>query len=131
MTPQQRERITQLRGYGKSYAMIAAVLGISENTVKTFCRRNNLGARSVLEQTNDACGNCGAPLMHTPGAKKRRFCSDRCRMAWWQTHPEAVNRKAVYQFRCEYCNAVFQSYGNANRKYCSPACAGAARRTLR
>jgi len=39
----QKEQITQMRSEGFSYAKIAAALGISENTVKSFCRRNNLG----------------------------------------------------------------------------------------
>ena len=133
MTNPQKERIAHLRGRGESYSKIAAALRLSENTVKSFCRRNKLGADIAAGHTADTknnglCGSCGGPLIHTPGAKKRRFCSDGCRMAWWNTHPEAVNRKAVYRFVCPACGTDFESYGNARRKYCSRACFGAARR---
>lgn len=131
MTGLQKQRIEYLRGKGESYSAIAADLGISTNTVKSYCRRNNLGAGYAAEsltQTDDACENCGKPLEHTPGAKKKRFCSDNCRLEWWKSHPEAVTRKAVYTFVCPTCGAEFEAYGNAHRKYCSRACFGAARR---
>ena len=130
MTTAQKERIEYLRSKGNSYAAIAADLGMSENTVKSYCRRSNIGIGEKAEQaaTMDACANCGRPLEHTPGAKRKRFCSDKCRMMWWKAHPEAVNRKAVYCFACPACGAEFESYGNAHRKYCSRACFGAARR---
>lgn len=127
MTYQQKEKIKQMRGEGFSYSKIAATLGISENTVKSYCRRNNLGGAGmgIANQADDAfCRQCGVPLNHTPGAKKKRFCSDKCRMAWWNAHPEAVNRKAIYLFTCDHCGTAFESYGNKNRKYCSRACYG-------
>ena len=129
MRPAQKQQVERLRGQGESYAAIAAALGISENTVKSHCRRNNLGVRRITAKAEDTCGNCGKPLEHTSGAKKKRFCSDKCRMAWWNAHPDAVNRKAVYHFRCAVCDRPFESYGNDHRKYCSRACFGAARRT--
>ena len=39
MTDAQKENIRYLRGEGLGYRAIAARLGISENTVKCFCRR--------------------------------------------------------------------------------------------
>ncbi len=48
--------------------------------------------------------------------------SDKCRTVWWNSHPEAVNRKAVYSFTCAHCGKPFTAYGNAGRKYCSHAC---------
>jgi len=132
MTSTQKQRIKYLRGKGESYAAIAGALGISENTVKSYCRRNSLGEDYIKEQTiaktDNACAKCGKQLTHTPGAKKKRFCSDKCRMAWWANHPEAVNRKAVYRFTCLVCGTEYESYGNAYRKYCSRACYGLSRR---
>ena len=130
MTTAQKERIEYLRSKGNSYAAIAADLGMSENTVKSYCRRNNIGIAIKQEQHSPtaACANCGCPLAHTPGSKRKRFCSDKCRMAWWKAHPEAVDRKAVYRFLCPTCAELFEAYGNANRKYCSRACFGVARK---
>ena len=132
MTTAQRQRIDFLRRKGESYAAIAEELGISENTVKSYCHRNNIGIVIKQEQAAaiNTCANCGCPLQHTPGSKHKRFCSDGCRMAWWKAHPEAVNRKAVYRFVCPTCGTEFAAYGNAKRKHCSRACFGAARKSL-
>ena len=130
MTTAQKLRIEFLRCKGASYSAIAEDLGISENTVKSYCRRNHIGAAVKQEQpvAVNTCANCGCPLRHTPGAKRKRFCSDKCRMVWWKAHPEAVDRKAVYSFACPTCGTEFEAYGNANRKYCSRACFGTARK---
>ena len=132
MTTAQKQRIEFLRGKGESYAAIADNLGISENTVKSHCRRYNIGVAIQQEQSvaTNNCANCGCSLRYTPGAKQKRFCSDNCRMAWWNAHPEAVNRKAVYSFICPTCRESFETYGNANRKYCSRACFGVARKAF-
>jgi len=124
MTAPQKERIKQMRGKGESYASIAAALNISENTVKSYCRRNNLGAEYIAEQAmiDDNCDNCGKPLEHKQSSKKKRFCSDSCRLAWWNSHPESMNQRAVYSFVCSHCGAAFTAYGNKGRKYCSHAC---------
>jgi len=125
MTGLQKQRIEYLRGKGESYAVIAAELGISTNTVKSYCRRNNLGVGYIAElptETEEACENCGKPLQHTPGSKHKRFCSDKCRLLWWKTHPESMNQKAVYNFTCANCDIVFSAYGNKTRKYCSHDC---------
>lgn len=130
MTTAQKQRIEFLRGQGENYAAIAGDLGISENTVKSYCRRNNVGIAIKQEHPTptEVCANCGCPLRHTPGAKHKRFCSDGCRMAWWKAHPKAVDRKAVYHFVCPTCGGSFEAYGNAKRKYCSRACFGVAKR---
>lgn len=126
MTMKQKQQITAMRRSGVSYGKIAADIGISEGTVKSFCRRNNLSA--VPEPNDGVCPHCGVPLVHIAKAKKKRFCSDQCRLAWWNAHPEAVNRKAIYKFTCGKCGATFESYGDKNRKYCSRACYGLSRR---
>ena len=130
MNTAQKQRIEILRGKGESYAAIAEELGISENTVKSYCRRNNIGIVIKQEQAAaiNTCANCGCPLTRMPGAKHKKFCSNGCRMAWWKAHPEAVDRKAVYRFVCPTCGELFEAYGNANRKYCSRACFGMARK---
>lgn len=128
MTIKQKQQITAMRRSGVSYVKIATDLSISVGTVKSFCRRNNLGA--VSEPAGGVCAHCGVPLVHTAKAKKKRFCSNQCRLAWWNTHPGAVNRKAFYQFTCGICGAAFESYGDKNRKYCSRICYGLSRRTV-
>ena len=125
MTHAQKERIASMRADGESYANIAAALGLSENTVKSYGRRNKLGDAAVQRDgfgdTKPACANCGRPMV-VSGQKTKRFCSEGCRMAWWRAHPERMNRKSMRRFTCSFCGVAFDSYGNGHRKYCSHAC---------
>ena len=127
MTRLQKSEIVRLRRCGVGYTKIAEALGVSENTVKSHCRRNNLGRDFSKKIVSDCCQQCGKPLGKSR-QKSRRFCSDSCRMTWWKAHPESLNRKAVYHFTCAHCGKPFDSYGNVNRRYCSRICFGAARR---
>ncbi|WP_322200375.1 RNA polymerase subunit sigma-70 [Acutalibacter intestini] len=121
MVTAKAKDILRYREQGLGYKRIAALTGYSINTVKSVCRRNPDGAERF-------CPQCGAMLTHTPHHREKKFCSDKCRMAWWNSHPEAVNRKAVYHFTCAQCGQPFDSYGNDHRKYCSRACYAEARR---
>jgi endogenous inhibitor of DNA gyrase (YacG/DUF329 family) len=120
MTQLQKERIVLLRNKGIGYGSIATELNLSLNTVKSYCRRNNLNAE--VNSLSDVCTNCSSPITHTAKAKKKRFCSDKCRVAWWNSHPAAVKQKAVYNFVCPCCNTAFSAYGNSKRKFCSHKC---------
>jgi endogenous inhibitor of DNA gyrase (YacG/DUF329 family) len=127
MTELQKQRITELRGEGKSYAGIADALGISVNTVQSYCRRNNLTGKlseTSLKTTSASsfCKHCGKELSQKPGVKARKFCSDECCAAWWTAHPDSLTRKALYTFTCPACGTAFTAYGNSRRKYCSHAC---------
>ena len=67
------------------------------------------------------CLQCGKPVVQQSGHKKK-FCSFRCRMDYWNSHPEQVYRRAYYALVCKYCGRPFQSYGNAHRKFCCRSC---------
>lgn len=120
MTNDQKNQILMLKQSGLGYVKIARRMNISENTVKTFLRRTP--KTDAIEEKMPYCQNCGKPVFQDPHRKQKRFCSDKCRMAWWNQHQEKVNRKANYEFTCSYCGKAFTAYGNANRKYCSHEC---------
>lgn len=127
MTDQQKDKITVLRSQGVGYATIAKAVGLQKSTVVAYCRKTGLTGtkaadNSRIEVDADFCPQCGALLTQTPGRKRIKFCSDKCRIIWWNSHPEKVNRKAVYGFTCANCGKPFTAYGNAGRKYCSHAC---------
>lgn len=120
-----KERIMHLRSAGESYARIAEMLDISINSVKSFCRRKCL--RSVpteldVQKEITCCKQCGETLIHTPGKKRKRFCSDRCRMAWWKDNRGKAKQTAWHETICGFCNKSFHCYGNSHRKYCSHTC---------
>lgn len=71
MTKQEKQDVLTMREAGYSYAKIAISLNISENTVKSFCRRKRLDTLGVMG--GDMCRQCGKPLIHTKGAKKKSF----------------------------------------------------------
>ena len=127
MTNEQRLKITDMRHQGCGYTAIATAVGLTKDSVKAFCRSHGLAGVKAepptpIENTTDVCLNCGAPLTHIPGAKRKKFCGPSCRQAWWNTHPDRVMRKALYQFTCPACGKPFTAYGNDHRKYCSRSC---------
>ena len=111
---EQRQIIRDLRSRGQTYLQIADNLGLSMNTVKSFCRRYDISKK--------LCKNCGKPLVSTAKAKPKTFCSDRCRGVWWKNNRNQMHQKAIYQFTCINCHRSFDSYGNRKRKFCSRSC---------
>jgi len=98
MTEKQKESIRYMRSQDFSCRHIADSLGLSYNTVKSFCYREHLtrdtrGGENDSEQ--DGCKNCGAPLNHRPGAKRKTFCSDRCRYTWWNRRRKYTRQKYI------------------------------------
>lgn len=131
MTKEQKLQIAKLRAEGYGYIRIAQALGVSENTVKSFCRRNNLTNKAKVDiakmQVRVAngvyyCKCCGVSVEQNPGRKEKKFCSDKCRMEWWNNNLDMVKRKALYEFTCPHCKKQFMVYGNSRRKYCCHEC---------
>lgn len=68
MTGEQKQQIIVLRRDGAGYGRIAARLQISINTVKSFCRRHGLVAKSA----DSVCEQCGKPIEQNPGLSRIR-----------------------------------------------------------
>lgn len=88
--------------------------------------RENKSKSDVPPRNKDAkvgyCQCCGIEVIQNPKRKQKKFCSDKCRNMWWNSHLELVDKKAIYEFKCKYCGEAFKVYGNENRKYCSREC---------
>lgn len=129
MTDAQKEMILDMRQAGHGYKKIAAALGLSTNTVKSFFRRNEPAKSNASEIqsiiTNNAfseqCSQCGVPVSQVVGRKKRRFCSSACRNAWWNAHRASPGRKSVRSIVCGGCGNAFYS-NEPSRRFCSHAC---------
>jgi len=129
MTEEQKKQIIRLRKKGCGYTAVANKVGISKDTVKSFCRRNGL-AGEMAERTAGSegqpeegfCRECGTELRQRPGVKKKVFCCRECRDKWWHKHPEKIKQRAMYSFICAGCGKKFTAYGNSHRKYCSHEC---------
>lgn len=125
MTENQKRQVAVLRNQGIGCEKIAQQTGLSKNTIKSFCRRNNLKPPmtvAVTSKEESVCECCGNLVLQAQGRKKKRFCSDSCRNRWWNAHLDIVKRKANYNFTCPVCKKHFVAYGNARRKYCSHSC---------
>lgn len=123
MTNEEKARVLELRNAGMGYKAIANDLSLPVASVTSLCRRSSA--------KKDVCAQCGKPLSHTPRKKKKKFCSDACRMLWWHSHPDEINKQAFYTTVCQYCGKEFVVYGNDHRKYCSRECYGLQRRSAK
>ena len=68
------------------------------------------------------CFYCGTAVTQNPGRKEKKFCSNKCRMKWWNAHFDKLNKKTMYPYICPHCGKAFEVYGNSQRKYCCHAC---------
>lgn len=132
MTEVEKQQIHDLRLKGVGYKAIAAVLGKSRDSVRSFCRRNGLDgdsrvvALNVKEKIKNhlLCSCCGKSIKQKGRGRTRRFCSEECRRKWWKENPKERNKKetATYDYTCPHCHKEFSCYGNKKRKYCSHDC---------
>nr|DAR21899.1 MAG TPA: RNA polymerase sigma factor [Caudoviricetes sp.] len=126
MNQKQKDRIAALRVEGVSYGKIADRLGLSINTVKSYCKRSltetKADASPQKEHAKDTCLHCGQTLIQTPGHRQKKFCSASCRRNWWLNHPGVTTRSAEHDCTCFFCGRTFRYYGNQPRKYCSRTC---------
>lgn len=124
MTDQQKKQITGMRLRGASHAVIADALGLSRNTVKSFCLRN-LHPQPLEVQafpvSSGVCAQCGKGFTLYPGHRQRHFCSDQCRMVWWNAHRDLLNSTSLVEHTCASCGKHFMGYERQQRKFCSHA----------
>ena len=113
MTEEQKKRILHMRLSGMTYAEIADELALSVNTIKSFCRRNI---------KTKSCKYCGKSISQPYGTRQKKFCSDKCRMLWWNSHRNDVSKKTISTYKCKCCGKPFQAYASSHRKFCSRIC---------
>ena len=122
MTDQQKQAIRALRQKGLSYHKIAELTGLSPNTIKSFCRRNNTRVLVPNDgEQPDVCKNCGLPLEQNPSTKRKSYCNNQCRSDWWNQNRWWARPKS-YRLICHHCGVEFNSYGNNKRKFCGRDC---------
>ena len=92
MTALQKNTIVKLRQTGMRYSLIAEKVGLPKSTVSSFCQRNRI--EEALD-TEDQCPQCFAGLRHVSGKRKKRFCCDKCRQAWWNARRVKASNRAM------------------------------------
>ena len=132
MDKKTAEKLTLLRAERKSYGDIATELGLSINTVKSYCYRHDLGDDRIagpkpsrLETKKEKtqiplvgyCKECGT-LFKQNKHGSRLFCSKLCLGRYHRKH----NRNAVVK-TCPVCGKTYKQQGyTVERKYCSQEC---------
>lgn len=145
MNTSQKEEIQKLRCEGYGYKKISQLIGVSENTVKSYCRRHIIEPlpkkqsedkiHTEYEEINveesepknahlsePLCRQCAAVLSNTPGHRQKVFCSEKCRCTFWKENADKINRRSAVQIICPVCKKSFSAYPRCNRKYCSHKC---------
>ena len=120
MTEFEKEKITQLRTQGYSYDDIAKKLNLKASSIRSYCSRNNI--------LPSICPQCGAPVFQNPNRKRKRFCSTKCRITWWNKHPDLGTRHPHHTQVCPICGQSFDCFKTKPRVYCSRQCYSDARR---
>lgn len=118
MNKLQKEKIKNLRESGCGYKKIANELGISVNTIKSYCRTNGLNGDVKII---DTCLTCQADLPPSK-TKKRKFCSNVCREKWWSKNRVKLNKRNSRVVNCQNCGNEMKLYSHENRKFCRHEC---------
>lgn len=118
MTNKEKEMVSSLREKGLSYSEIARRLELSQNTIKSFCQRNQIKPQE--ESCKAICKFCGNEIVVNLAKRRRIFCNDSCRMAWWKKARQENHKNIGQVYICECCGAKFWIY--RKRKYCSHPC---------
>ena len=67
------------------------------------------------------CEQCGALVKQHPKRKRKRFCSDACRMRWWNDH-RYLREPNTVEINCQGCGKVVKAIKGSGRKYCCHEC---------
>ena len=122
MNNDQREKITELRKDGFGYKRTAKAVGISLDSVKSFCRTHNLTGNMAARMAPKVCRECGRVLVQPEKKKPLKFCNSVCRETWWRENRSKVNKKSAEVMECRGCGKEILAYKHEHRKYCSHSC---------
>lgn len=122
MTDNQKEQIKSLRLSGLGYKKVAQELCISVDTVKSYCRKHNLTGVMATVDNKTYCRKCRKELVQPNKKKPIKFCSEQCRVKWWQANKAEVRKTIAVQITCKLCGKEVLAYTHEYRKYCSHQC---------
>jgi hypothetical protein len=128
VTGKEKDTVHQMRTEGLSCSAIATSLGISVNTIKSYCQRNKviLGEKKIkstahIEQSGSSnCKQCGKLILQSGRHRPRKFCSETCRRVWWKINSDYSQMSQLSI--CAHCGEKFMSRTDQRRRYCSHDC---------
>lgn len=139
-----RERVRMLRLGGAVTEQIAAETGLTMDKVRAYLKELALPEVGCCFTGRDAtalehwyrngcagdptvrlCPQCGAVLERGGMGRPKKFCSKKCRDAYWNEHAKE-NRNGEPTV-CKHCGREFYPRAGKKQKYCSQSCYLAAR----
>ncbi|MCD8306819.1 MAG: hypothetical protein LUD51_01120 [Clostridia bacterium] len=78
MTPKQTDTINSMLARDISEAEIAKSIGMSSAALRSYLHRHPELRRDIKR-----CRCCGKIVPQTPHKREKQFCSDTCRMSYW------------------------------------------------
>lgn len=124
MTNEQKQAICSMRDAGVPITSIAQQLSLSINTIKSFCKRNNVLSCKTTNEKIHFCLQCHKSITQAEHRKTKKFCSDKCRQLWWAENSTLIPRDSQIERICPVCKEHFLSYKSKHRIYCSRTCYG-------
>ena len=122
MTKEQKQAIINMRKQGLPFSHIAEAVGVCRSTVKSWHRREIIRRAEEEQRKREKCQFCGKRLTQRPKQKRRHYCDDACRYAYWNQHRTDPGRKGTCIYTCNYCGKEFVGVPSTIRKYCSTPC---------
>ena len=98
-------KLNDLRQQGKGAAEIAETLNLPLNTVKSYLRRH------PEADTSRVCPQCGKPVVQKEGRKEKKFCSDKCRMTWWNSHQSEIKKRHITRWCASFAERSLKAMG--------------------
>lgn len=136
ITDIQQEKIIALRQRRVTYQEIGDTTGLTMDTVKSYCRRNNITAPGKIKTAQRPvkpepkktglpnltfCLNCNRLITQAPKQKPKKFCCPKCRDVWWNKNRNLVSssRRVAH---CAYCGGEFEKFDSSKQRYCGKQC---------
>lgn len=124
MTNEQKQAIASMHDAGVPITSIAQQLGLSVNTIKSFCKRHGIHSGNQSSKNILFCLQCHKEIPQAEHRKEKKLCSDKCRQLWWAENAALIPRDSQIERICPVCKKTFLSYKSKHRIYCSRTCYG-------
>ncbi len=116
MTNDEKEKIVLMRNKGISYSKIASHLGISENTIKSFCKRNSIVSLVPTTSIQEESLKEVIAIKEVNPSNDVSFLNDA--PSFKETLPS--NKEHII---CKHCGKPLEQNPNQKRKkFCSEKC---------
>ena len=114
----KKELALELRKKNLNVREISKVVGVHFTTVAKWLRN---AKQEELIKKLPKCPNCGKVIRVSKGHNPRKFCSDKCRTAWWRKSNVNFGTTKIPLKECDHCKKLFKPK-RKNQKYCCRFC---------